>query len=107
MIRRDIRIPEAELLSLNTGVSDDDLRLSLLISALKGGLHDRNTITTVLNTFNDDVYRGFLKEQNGTYLPFTYDLKELARLLENANFIRKFSISHKGTKIWIGFNQKE
>ncbi|UUE46901.1 YobI family P-loop NTPase [Pectobacterium aroidearum] len=107
LIRRDIRIPEAELLSLNTGVSDDDLRLSLLISALKGGLHDRNTITTVLNTFNDDVYRGFLKEQNGTYLPFTYDLKELARLLENANFIRKFSISHKGTKIWIGFNQKE
>ncbi|MEQ9947708.1 hypothetical protein [Pectobacterium aroidearum] len=107
LIRRDIRIPEAELLSLNTGVSDDDLRLSLLISALKGGLHDRHIITTVLNTFNDDVYRGFLKEQNGTYLPFTNDLKELARLLENANFIRKFSISHKGTKIWIGFNQKE
>ncbi|GKV92991.1 hypothetical protein H2Y56_03760 [Pectobacterium aroidearum] len=107
LIRRDIHIPEIELLNLNSAIDDDSLRFDILISSLKGGTHDRRIIMTVLNTFNDDVYRGFLKEQNGTYLPFTNDLKELARLLENANFIRKFSISHKGTKIWIVFNQEE
>ncbi|MEI7262703.1 hypothetical protein [Pectobacterium carotovorum] len=107
LIRRNIRLPEAELLSLNTSISDDNLRFNLLISALKGGLHDRHIITTVLNAFRENVYRGFLKDKSSTYLPFTNDLNELASLLENANFIRKTSVSHQGEKIWIGFNQKE
>ncbi|QHP58179.1 hypothetical protein [Pectobacterium carotovorum] len=107
LIRRNIRLPEAELLSLNTSISDDNLRFNLLISALKGGLHDRHIITTVLNAFRENVYRGFLKDKSSTYLPFTNDLNELASLLENTNFIRKTSVSHQGEKIWIGFNRKE
>ncbi|KHT18418.1 hypothetical protein [Pectobacterium brasiliense] len=106
LIRQDIRIPEIELLNLNSVINDDSLRFDLLISSLKGGLYDRDIITTVLNTFNEDVYRAFLEEQSSTYLPFTNDLHELASLLENAGFIRKTSVSHQGEKIWIGFNQK-
>ncbi|KHT29732.1 hypothetical protein RC98_02670 [Pectobacterium carotovorum subsp. carotovorum] len=107
LIRRDIRIPEIELLNLNSVINDDSLRFDLLISSLKGGLHDRHIITTVLNAFRENVYRGFLKDKSSTYLPFTNDLNELASLLESANFIRKTSVSHQGEKIWIGFNQKE
>ncbi|MBN3228005.1 hypothetical protein [Pectobacterium brasiliense] len=99
LIRRDIRIPEIELLNLNSVINDDSLRFDLLISSLKGGLYDRDIITTVLNTFNEDVYRAFLEEQSSTYLPFTNDLHELASLLENANFIWKASVSHQGEKI--------
>lgn len=90
-------IPADSLRYLASGLENDDLRLALLLQALRSGDISHQIITLVLSSLSDDNYRVFLSTKAHRSVSYTEPLMKMASLLEKSGFIQslKLNVAHQ------------
>ncbi|WP_437616593.1 hypothetical protein [Erwinia sp. V71] len=86
-------IPAESLRHLVPGLNNDDLRLALLLQALKAGDLSHQIITLVLSSLSDEKYRVFLSPKAHRSVPYSESLIEMAQLLKKSGFIQSLKLN--------------
>lgn len=92
-------IPAESLRHLVPGLNNDDLRLALLLQALKAGDLSHQIITLVLSSLSDEEYRVFLSPKAHRSVPYSESLIEMAQLLEKSGFIQSLKLNEARQRI--------
>lgn len=82
-------------------LSNDDLKLALLVQCLKVGDDDHPVLRSILQTFSDTRYSAVLIKKSHRNIEFSEPMWRLVTLLENTGFIARAKITHGGARIRI------